>query len=204
MRTLELGTEGEGVGYVAGEGLSRAKQKMYAELAEKLRGYAKGSDEHRATRWEMYQLTGGDLPYESWKNVYDANMVKAERANKVVAGERTRLGYPEQEYTFKLKGDEVRRFDIADPAKKKAVEVKAYESGTVYQSDDLRSEYERDGTIVKRGWEITWLFIDCEPSGPLTTELTARGITVEIRLRQGRSRDYVKRIVANPASVVRQ
>ena len=37
LRTLELGTAGEGAGDAAAEGLSRAKQRKYAELLEKLR-----------------------------------------------------------------------------------------------------------------------------------------------------------------------
>jgi hypothetical protein len=185
LRTLDLGTVGEGVGFVAAKGLSKAKQKQYADLLAKLRGLEPGSEPHKQTRREMYELIGGDMPYESWEKVYDSNVQRARKANAVVAAEHTRLGWGETEQTVPVGRDEVRRLDIADKKTQKGVEVKAYETGYISASEDIVWEVERDAKLVKRGWQITWLLIDTQPSGPLLKQLRDAGITVEIRIRKG-------------------
>ncbi|HEY9254752.1 MAG TPA: DUF4157 domain-containing protein, partial [Stenotrophomonas sp.] len=188
LRTLDLGTEfaGDGAGFVAAKGLSKAKQRQYAELETKLRGQEVGSKRHKAIRREMYELIGGDLPYDSWSNVYDANVDRANKANIIVAAEHERIGMGKTEQTVKTGKDEVRRLDIADVKKKIGIEVKAYETGTIYATEDIVSEVMRDAKLVKRGWKIKWMLIDTEPSGPLLKLLLDNGILVERRTSDGK------------------
>ncbi|MDX1908575.1 MAG: hypothetical protein SF053_16175 [Bacteroidia bacterium] len=181
MNTLDIGGGGQGVGYVAGEGLSKAKQKQYAELKAKLRGLEAGSDTHKETRWEMYQLIGGDMPRATWEKVYAGNMGRAKKASASVNAEHKRLGWGTPEQTVNVGKDEVRRIDIADKQAKKGVEVKAYETGYIAASEDIVWEVQRDAKLVKRGWQITWVMLDTTPSSPLLQMLLKAGITVEIR-----------------------
>lgn len=187
LRTLELGSTGDGEGFVAGKGLSKAKQKQYAELLAKLRNETPGSDPHMKIRREMYELIGGDLPPTQWENVYRANMKKATRANEIVKAEAKRLGWGEVADTTEVsvgEGKNKRRLDIADEANRRGVEVKAYEEGKVYNTDEIESEVKRDAKLVKPGgWDIKWLFIDCTPSGPLQLALHKAGITIEVRTK---------------------
>jgi hypothetical protein len=187
LRTLELGGAGEGSGLVAAKGLSKAKQKQYAELRAKLRALEPGTEAHKKVRREMYELIGGDLPYDSWVKVYESNVDRANKANAGVAAEHERLGWGKTEQTIDLGRGEVRRLDIADtnPKMRRGVEVKEYESGKIYATEDIVSEVERDAKLVRRGWDITWVLIDTEPSAPLLEMLLKAGIPVEIRTRKG-------------------
>ncbi len=184
LRALDL-TGGEASGSVAAEGLSKTKQKKYAELMQKLRGHDAGSDQHKTIRWEMYELVGGDLPYVTWEKIYDANVTRATKANESVVSEKERLGWGKTEQTVKVGKDDVRRLDIANVSGKKGVEVKAYETGKIYASEDIVWEVERDAKLVKAGWDIKWILIDTEPSGPLLDMLLKAGIIVEIRTKKG-------------------
>lgn len=188
LRTLDMGTAfaGDGEGFVAAKGLSKAKQRQYAELETKLRQQDVGSKRHKAIRREMYELIGGDLPYDSWSNVYDANVDRANKANIIVAAEHERIGMGKTEQTVKTGKDEVRRLDIADVKKKIGIEVKAYETGKIYATEDIVSEVMRDAKLVKRGWKIKWMLIDTEPSGPLLKLLLDNGILVERRTSDGK------------------
>jgi len=188
LRTLDLGTEfaGDGEGFVAAKGLSKAKQIQYAELEAKLRKQEVGSEPHKKTRRAMYELVGGDLPYDSWSNVYEANVNRANKANAIVAAEHARIGMGETEQTVETGKDEVRRLDIADVKNKIGIEVKAYELGTVYATQEIISEVQRDAKLVKRGWKIKWMLIDTEPSGPLLKLLLDNGILVERRTFDGK------------------
>ncbi|MGH8081517.1 MAG: hypothetical protein ACREP7_13165, partial [Lysobacter sp.] len=164
------------------------------ELSEKLREQAAGTDRHKKIRREMYELIGGDMPYESWERVYESNVERANKANKIVAEEHGRLGWGETEQTVKTGKDEVRRLDIADVKKKVGIEIKAYETGEIYATEDMLSEVERDAKLVKKGWKIKWVLIDTEPSGPLLKKLLESGILVERRTRNGKgSTDFVSR-----------
>lgn len=183
LRTLELAADGDGAGYVAAKGLSKAKQKQYADLKEQLRKHEKGSKRHRELRWEMYQLVGGELPYDTWSKVYEKNVAKATKANEIVKAEHERLGWGKSEVTLDVDGEE-RRLDIADRRGRRGIEVKAYESGYITASEEIVSEVNRDAKLVKRGWRIKWVLIDTEPSGPLLEKLLKAGITVEIRVRK--------------------
>jgi len=187
LRTLELGGPGEGAGLVAAKGLSKAKQKQYAELRAKLRALEPGTEPHKKIRREMYELIGGDLPYESWEKVYESNVDRANKANASVAAEHQRLGWGKPEQTIDLGRGEVRRLDIADknPKVRKGIEVKAYESGYIAASEDIVWEVERDAKLVRRGWDITWVLLDTQPSAPLLEMLLKAGIPVEIRTRKG-------------------
>jgi hypothetical protein len=188
LRTLDLGTEfaGDGEGFVAAKGLSKAKQAQYAELEAKLRGQDAGTPAHKKTRRAMYELVGGDLRYESWSNVYEANVHKATKANAIVAAEHARLGIGETEQTVNTGKDEVRRLDIADVKNKIGIEVKAYETEVIYGTAEIVSEVLRDAKLVKRGWKIKWMLIDTEPSGPLLKLLLDNGILVERRSSDGK------------------
>jgi hypothetical protein len=183
LRTLDLGG-GEAAGLIAGKGLSRANQKKYAELLEKLRGFEPGTDSHKKLRWEMYQLVGGDLPYTTWEKVYAANVERAKKANASVVAEQKRLGWGNTEQTVPTGRNEVRRLDIADIEAKKGVEVKTYETGRIFASEDIVFEVQRDAKLVKRGWDITWVMVDTEPSSPLLDILLKAGIKVELRTRR--------------------
>jgi hypothetical protein len=193
-----MGAESEGAGYIAAKGLPTTKAKRYAELAAELRTHDKGSTKHRETRWEMYKLTEGGLPREQWDNVYDANLERAIKANEIVSAERSKIGWGKVEQTIELGKGEVRRLDVADVARKKGMEIKAYEgpdgsTGYISASVEIVSELNRDALLVKRGWEITWRLIDTEPSKPLLDLLVKAKIKVEVVQRKGRTRDYITR-----------
>jgi hypothetical protein len=185
LRTLELGGAGEAAGYVAAKGLSKAKQKKYADLRAKLRQHEAGTPEHKTIRREMYELIGGDLPLATWEKIYASNVEQANKANATVKAEHQRLGWGKPEQTIELGKGEVRRLDIADtdPKVRRGVEVKAYETGIIYASEDIVSEVQRDAKLVRRGWDITWVLIDTQPSGPLLSLLLNAGIPVEIRTK---------------------
>jgi uncharacterized protein (DUF2267 family) len=187
LRTLELGGPGEGAGLVAAKGLSKAKQKQYAELRAKLRALEPGTEAHKKIRREMYELIGGDLPFKTWEKVYESNVDRANKANASVAAEHERVGWGKPEQTIDLGHGEVRRLDIADkdPKVRKGIEVKKYETGHIYASEEIVSEVERDGKLVRRGWEITWILIDTQPSAPLLEMLLKAGIPIEIRTAKG-------------------
>ncbi|MCB0200868.1 MAG: DUF4157 domain-containing protein [Anaerolineae bacterium] len=194
LRTLGFAEGGEVTGIVAAKGLSKAKQKQYAELRTKLRTHKAGSDPHKAIRWEMYQLTGGDMPYSTWEKVYYSNQERHTKASVIEAAEQKKLGWGELQLEVDVPGGGKRRLDIGEEtaATKRAVEVKAYESGKVYARGEILDEVNADGKLIRyRGWKITWRFIDCEPSGPLTEALQKAGITIEIRWRKGQPAEQI-------------
>lgn len=198
MSKIEIGELTPSSG-VSARGVAKADMAEYQRLLAKLQGLEPGEKAHEDTRWKMYQLDHGELPKETWRKVYRANVERANRANEIVKAERTRLGWPEREYTVKLGKGEVRRLDLVDdsnPAKMRGAEVKAYAGETVYLTDDNRSEVERDARLVRRGWDMTWIFIGCEPSGPLMSALLSAGIHIEIRTPSERSSRLDRRIPA--------
>ena len=181
---------------VSARGVSKADLPKYEKLLKKLQGLEPGTDEHKKTRWKMYQLDHGELPKPVWERVYRANVERANIANEIVKAERTRLGWPEREYVIDdLPGKQSRRLDLADPKAQKGAEVKAYAGETVYLTADIESEVTRDGQIRRlKGWEMTWMFIDCEPSGPLMDALQKAGIIIELRTSSERSSRLDERI----------
>jgi hypothetical protein len=182
LAALDIG-ELTPTGGVAARGVPKRFQKRYNELRAELRQYRPGSKEHRDRRWEMYQLEGGTWEYPHWLNVYQANVRNAPRANKLVAAEQARLGWPESmvEVTIEMPRGADRRLDLANQALREGAEVKGYASGSVPLDTDNAAEAVRDALLVKRGWKMTWIFLDCEPSGPLQSELLGSGIIIEKR-----------------------
>lgn len=80
-----------------------------------------------------------------------------------------------------VNGEErIRRLDIAneDPFIRHAIEVKAYETGKVYKTQDIIREIESDAVLVKLGWKIEWKFIGCDLSQPLREALNNAGIKI--------------------------
>jgi hypothetical protein len=193
LSTLDIGEVSEGAGFVAAKGLSRAKQKQYAELLNKLRALEAGTEPHKAIRREMYELIGGELPYETWERIYDSNTERANKANAIVTAEQQRLGWGKTEQTVQTGRDEVRRLDIADVKTRRGIEVKAYETGAIYATEDIVSEVQRDAKLVKKGWNIKWVLIDTRPSAPLLEMLLAAGIIVENRTRKGADSEFESR-----------
>lgn len=138
-----------------------------------------GSPAHKAERWKEYQDRDGEWTYERWSNVYEANMVRANKANKIADEYQQQLGWGTREYTVKNVGDSglSRRSDIADAQAQKGVEVK---SGYITQNDEIRSEIERDIMLVNDGWKIEWHF-DGLASRPLLDTLDKAGIPWSFR-----------------------
>ncbi|MFL0287314.1 DUF4157 domain-containing protein [Mycobacterium sp. SMC-21] len=168
---------------VAQRDVAPRNRKKYNELLTELRKHEAGSDEHKRIRREMYELTGGTKPLAVWEAIYYSNVDKANKANKIVEAERVRGKWAESEKTINDLPDDLgtRRVDLFNPPKEGA-EVKAYEGGTVYASEDIIAEVAADRHLVKRRrWSMTWIFIDCEPSGPLKKMLGDAGITIELR-----------------------
>jgi hypothetical protein len=180
LHKLNYRETGEEEGFVAAKGMSKAAQKEWLELRAKLRTYEKRSKQHHDTRWKMYLLEGGDLPSERWEKTYESNLERATKSNAIEQAERERLGWGERT-SIRIAG-ELRVLDIADVSKKKAVEVKAYESRKVSATEENLSEVRRDAKLVRyRKWKISWLFVDCEPTGPLQEALGKAGITIKVR-----------------------
>lgn len=182
---------------VSARGVARRNAKRYNDLLAELRQHEPGSPEHKKIRRQMYELTGGTLPMESWSRIYDANMKNAARANEIVEAERVRLGWRKGsvEFTIEMPRGADRRLDLANEATREGAEVKAYSEGTVYLSADIDAEVTRDATIVKQQkWKITWIFVDCEPSGPLEQELLRSGIIIELRVSYGNSSRLLDRL----------
>ena len=88
----------------------------------------------------MYELIGGMLEYPAWESIYNSNVLRARKANAIVAAEQQRLGWGKTEQTVSTGRGEVRLVDIADVGLRRGIEVKAYESGTIYASEDILDE----------------------------------------------------------------
>ena len=137
--------------------------------------FVKGTAAHRAARWAEYQQRGGTWEYERWEKVYEANMVRAERANAAVRAYRDKLGWGETEVTVEVEGVP-RRLDIAEVGSLRAVEVK---TGAQYATQDNLWEIARDEILMKKlGWDIKWHF-EGTASQPLLDALKAAGIPVQ-------------------------
>ncbi|MCW2568176.1 MAG: hypothetical protein JWN54_2273, partial [Mycobacterium sp.] len=135
--------------------------------------YPAGSPEHKAARWKRYQeRTGGNgWDYERWSNVYDNNMVVAKKANAAANAYRDSIGWGKTQVTVDLEGVP-RRLDIADVDLLRAVE---YKTGYQYASQEILWEVARDELLVKKGWDVEWVFEE-QPSKPLIKALDAADI----------------------------
>ncbi|MDX1616957.1 MAG: hypothetical protein R3300_21800 [Candidatus Promineifilaceae bacterium] len=132
---------------------------------------APGSMRHMFERWQQYLDRGGTWEFSRWRNVYEANQTRARVANRAVDEFHETLGWGRREITIRM-GDDVRRLDIADPARMEGIE---YKTGYQYLSSSNRSQLERDAQLVAQGWNITWIF-EGKASQPLLNELEGSGI----------------------------
>ena len=150
------------------------------ELIITSRGFEPGTAEHKAATWDQYQARGGDWEYGRWSSVYDANQTRATQANAAVDEFHQTLTWGTREVTvdqITVDGQETsRRLDIADKALQKGVEYKTgYQTATV----DNMWELKRDAELVRRGWDIEWVFRD-RASEPLLDALRNAGIRVKV------------------------
>lgn len=144
--------------------------------------YSANTIEHKAERWVQYKERMGDQAkdYNSWSNTYNANMTKATKANQVADEYMAAVGWGEREVSVQA-GDYSRRLDIADKILKKGIEVKSYETGTVYATEAIRTELNADKYLIDNlSWRIESVFKACEPSQPLKTLLEQSGITIKL------------------------
>ena len=132
-----------------------------------------GSPEHKAERWAEYQeRTGGKgWDYDRWSKTYENNMQRARLSHQAADAYRERLGWGKREVTVDVDGTP-RRLDIADVATRRGVEHKR---GYVSQTEDVLSELARDAKLVKKGWQIEWVF-EGTASKPLLEALDAAKI----------------------------
>jgi hypothetical protein len=109
-------------------------------------------------------------------------MVKARKAAAIEKAYMDTIGWGEHNKYRNVPGQTgKRRLDISDATLQKGIEVKAYEDPTVYNEKDIIAEYMMDGKLVKNGWQMEWVFIDCAPSAPLKKALVDRGIKVTLK-----------------------
>jgi hypothetical protein len=144
------------------------------------------TDEHKADRWMQYINSGGTWSFERWSPMYEANMTRARQAHEAVDDYLSTLAWNREanrEYSITVTvagSNATRRIDIAHVANRHGVEVKAYETGVVYNTDDIKREVSMDGALINQTqrWTIDWVFLNCRPSEPLRTALTNAGINI--------------------------
>ena len=162
------------------EGFPIHEPKTIDELIITSRGFEPGSAEHKAATWDFYKARGGDWGYDSWSSVYDANQVRAAQANAAADRFHQTLNWGTREVTIDgitVDGEATsRRLDIADKALQKGIEYKTgYQTATV----DNLWELKRDAELVRRGWDIQWVFRD-RASEPLLEALRNAGIRFKV------------------------
>jgi hypothetical protein len=162
------------------EGFPIHEPKTIDELIITSRGFEPGSAEHKAATRDLYLARGGDWDYERWSSVYEANQVRAAQANAAADQFHQTLNWGTREVTIDgitVDGEATtRRLDIADIALQKGVEYKTgYQTATV----DNLWEMKRDAELVRRGWDIQWVFRD-RASEPLLEALRNAGIRVKV------------------------
>lgn len=160
-------------------------ESLYESIVDNLsKTYTAGSIEHKSIRWMQYKASGGSYSYSSWSNVYNSNINKAKKASAVEESYMNNIGWGDLQVSQPVVVDDknlTRRLDIADVSSmpKRAIEVKAYESGKVYYTKDIQVELKGDiYLITKYKWSIQWVFIGCSPSTPLRDALTNAGIEI--------------------------
>jgi hypothetical protein len=135
-------------------------------------GLIPGTPEHRAARWKEYQDSGRTLDYETWNSRYNVAMQQARNANVAVDAYHEKIGWGQREVTVDAGGVK-RRLDIADVKARRGIE---YKTGyTSLKNPSITSEIERDAVLVKKGWNIEWVFRD-GVSQPLLDALEKAGI----------------------------
>jgi hypothetical protein len=143
--------------------------------------YTPNTLEHKAERWAQYKVRLGDeaKDYSAWSNTYNANMSKATKAHQAADEVMTSIGWGKREVTVPA-GTYTRRMDIADVLTRKGVEVKSYETGTVYATQSIKGELNADKYLIDNDfWQIEWIFKGCEPSQPLKALLEQATIKIK-------------------------
>jgi len=149
------------------------------ELIVTSRGFEPGTAAHKAATWDYYKDRGGEWEYDRWASVYDANQTRATQAHAAADRYYQTLGWGTREVTVTLNVDgepTSRRLDIADPATRRAIEYK-----TGYQTATAENLWEvaRDAELVRRDWDVQWVFRD-RPSQPLLDALDRAGIRYKL------------------------
>ncbi len=130
--------------------------------------------EHKAQRWKDYQNKKPDskMTYDEWSNRYNANMKNPLKGNASADAYHKKIGWGKREVPMRNKdGKIVRKLDIADVKKKKAVEVKDYSNSNVSYSKEIKKELNFDKTLVEDKWDVEWVFKGKGPSKPLEKAL---------------------------------
>lgn len=146
------------------------------------------SSQHRATAWQEYLDSftsggsrAGKTPWskDRWDTYYDLNMTRPTVANIPVVEYHAHLGWGSRQVTVPLPEavGKPRKFDIADTAGRRGVEVK---SGYIRMGGDVTSEIQRDAWLIKnRGWTIEYHFAaDSRASDGVLKACDAAGIRV--------------------------
>ncbi len=144
--------------------------------------YVPNTMKHKAARWAQYKIEKGPAAkdYSTWSNIYNANMTKANKAYQSADEVMASIGWGQREVTVQA-GTYTRRMDIADKVAKKGVEVKSYETGKVYATEDIKGELFADKYLIDNDfWQIEWVFKGCLPSQPLRSLLEQAGITIKL------------------------
>ena len=140
---------------------------------------------HKANAWADYQEVAAEgknanYNYQKWSNVYESNQVQALRANVAAESYRSKVGFPDSQFTVDVEG-EARRLDMGNLQQKIGVEYKTgYQSLTKTGPRGVGGnlwELERDSILIKKGWSIKWVFENGTASKPLLNALDAVKIT---------------------------
>jgi hypothetical protein len=153
-----------------------AEQMRLDDLIIESRGFERGSAEHRAASWELYNQRPNDgWNYERWSTTYAINQNRATQANAAASDYHNQLGWGQREVTVTTVVGAAtwpRRLDIADEHSQRGIE---YKTGYQTASADNLWELRRDADLVRRGWQIEWVFRD-RASQPLLDALDQAGI----------------------------
>lgn len=147
--------------------------------------YVPGTPEHKAERWAQYQASdNAGWDFDRWSPTYDNNMTKARNAHAAADNYLSTTAIQEcpnclREQTVEI-GGQKRRLDIGDIKQQIGKEVKAYETGVVYATEDIKNEVMLDAQLVQNTWQIEWIFKGCTPSGPLETLLNNANIKITL------------------------
>jgi len=153
--------------------------KKYYLMYRKISNDKPGSKVHREQRWKEYQERKGTWAKKRWDKVYDANMLKAQKAHKAVNQYHKHLGgWGRREVTVEVDGlGQKRRFDIADEVVLQGIE---YKTGYQYADESNLLQIHKDAKLIEAGWEIKWVFTKM-PSKPLQQALHKANISFEMR-----------------------
>ena len=156
------------------EALVEKKADDIAKVVTKKKKLKANTPEHKAQRWKDYQKKKPDskMTYDEWSNRYNANMKNPLKGNASADAYHKKIGWGKREVPMRNKeGEIVRKLDIADVKKKKAVEVKDYSSRNVSYDKEIKKELDFDKTLIEDNWDVEWVFKNKGPSKPLEKAL---------------------------------